>query len=165
MSVTSRFAIPLLSAGQAQKEFFHNEAVQALEILACPAVEEGPRQTPAPTPTTGACFIVGNTPTGAWAGKAGALACYTAGGWRFVSASEGMAAYVRSTSSWAIFRNGAWELGIVRGSSVIIDGKQVVGSRASAITAPGGGATVDAEARTAIDQILAALRQHGLIET
>lgn len=165
MSATVRFAIPLLSAGQAQKEFFHNEAIQTVETLACPAVEEEPRQTPPTAPATGECFIVGNTPTGAWAGKANALACYTAGGWRLVSAIEGMAVYVRSTSSWAIFRDGAWELGIVRGSSVIIDGNQVIGSRASGIAAPTGGATVDAEARTAIDQILGALRQHGLIDT
>jgi hypothetical protein len=48
---------------------------------------------------------------------------------------------------------------------VIIDGDQVIGSRVSAIAGPSGGATVDAEARTAIDQILGALRGHGLIDT
>jgi hypothetical protein len=41
----------------------------------------------------------------------------------------------------------------------------VVGSRATAIADPGGGSTVDSQARTAVGQILAALRQHGLIET
>ena len=83
----------------------------------------------------------------------------------FARSIEGIAAYVRSTSSWALFRNGVWELGTVRGSSVIIDGNQVVGPQAQGISAPAGGSTVDAEARTAIDQILGALRQHGLIET
>ena len=134
-------------------------------MLTSPVVEDGPVQAPPSTPAIGSCFIVGNMPTGAWAGKADAVACYTTGGWRFVSAIEGIAAYVRSTSSWAIFRNGTWELGIVRGSSVIIDGNQVIGSRASAIAAPSGGATVDTQARTAIDQILSALRGHGLIDS
>lgn len=165
MSATARLGIPLLSAGQAQKEFFHNEAIQILETLTCPAVEEGPRQIPPSAPTTGACFILGTAPTGAWAGKANALACYTQGGWRFVSAIEGMAAYIRSESIWAVFRSGGWELGKLRGSSVIVEGNQVVGSRAPAIAGPGGGSTVDAESRAAVDQILAALRQHGLIAT
>lgn len=41
----------------------------------------------------------------------------------------------------------------------------VVRPRADAIASPSGGTTVDAEARTSIDQVLATLRQHGLIET
>jgi hypothetical protein len=60
---------------------------------------------------------------------------------------------------------GSWELGKVRGSRVIVDGQQVVGSRASAISQPSGGSTIDSEARATIGQILTALRTHGLIET
>ena len=41
----------------------------------------------------------------------------------------------------------------------------VVRPRADAIASPSGGTTVDAEARSSIDQVLATLRQHGLIET
>jgi hypothetical protein len=52
----------------------------------------------------------------------------------------------------------------VRASSLLIDGQQVVGARAAAIAAPSGGSTVDAEARVAVEAILAAMRQHGLIE-
>jgi hypothetical protein len=37
--------------------------------------------------------------------------------------------------------------------------------RADAIPSPLGGTTIDAEARTSIDQILSTLRQHGLIDT
>jgi hypothetical protein len=62
------------------------------------------------------------------------------------------------------FRGGAWEIGLLRGDAVVIGGEQVIGSRAAAIADPAGGATVDNEARTAIDAILDALREHGLIE-
>jgi hypothetical protein len=55
-------------------------------------------------------------------------------------------------------------MGALRGTQLIIGGLQVVGSRRAAIPAPTGGTTVDLEARTAIDQILAALREHGLVE-
>lgn len=56
------------------------------------------------------------------------------------------------------------ELGFVRGSSLVLGGQQVVGTRLPPIATPSGGATTDVEARTAIAQILAALRQHGLID-
>jgi len=48
---------------------------------------------------------------------------------------------------------------------VIVGGNAVVGARQSAITNPTGGSTQDAEARTAIGNILSALRSHGLIAT
>jgi hypothetical protein len=44
-----------------------------------------------------------------------------------------------------------------------VDYEQVVGNRQAAISAPSGGSTVDAEARTAIGSILSAMRTHGLI--
>jgi len=64
-----------------------------------------------------------------------------------------------------VYRAGAWELGIVRGSNLVLGGVQVVGGQAAAIPNPTGGTTTDSEARTAVGQILAALRQHGLIAT
>jgi len=44
-----------------------------------------------------------------------------------------------------------------------VDGVKVVGNRQPAITAPSGGGTIDAQSRTAIGAILAALQAHGLI--
>jgi hypothetical protein len=108
---------------------------------------------------------VAASPTGAWAGKQNCLACYTLGGWRFVDPRDGLIAFVKSTSLWALFRSGVWELGSVRGSSLVLAGQQVVGARGAAIAAPAGGSTIDAESRSAIGQILTALRSHGLIET
>jgi len=50
-------------------------------------------------------------------------------------------------------------------SAIYINGVQVLDTQQSAISAPSGGGTVDAEARTAIGSILTALRNHGLIAT
>ena len=44
-----------------------------------------------------------------------------------------------------------------------VNGVKVVGTQGGAITDPVGGATIDAESRTAIGSILSALRAHGLI--
>lgn len=44
-----------------------------------------------------------------------------------------------------------------------VDGVKVVGSQGSAITDPTGGTVIDAQARTTLGLILAAMRAHGLI--
>ena len=165
MSSTPRLRVPFLSPGQAQKEFFHNEALQTLDILVAAAVEEPPRNSPPSAPAVGACYIVGSAPTGVWAGTAQNIAAFTSGGWRFTPPFEGLTAYVRSTATSAAYRAGAWEIGVLRGTNVVIGGQQVVGGRAGAIASASGGTTVDAQARSVIDQILGAMRQHGLIET
>lgn len=164
MSVSARFALPFLAAGQAQKELVHNESLQLLDLLVAAAVEEGPRTSPPATVAVGATYIVARGATDAWAGKDLCLAGYTAAGWKFVAPREGTVAYVASNSVWAVFHGGAWESGLLRGDQVVIGGDQVVGARGAAIVEPSGGPTVDAEARATIGQILTALRTHGLIE-
>jgi hypothetical protein len=152
-------------AGQAQKELFHNEALQLLDALVAGSVEEPPRNAPPASPTLGAGYIVGTVPTGEWASHANAVASYSSGGWRFQEPVEGMALLVRSTNVHAIYRQGAWELGTVRASSVAVGGQQVVGPRAAAIANPSAGTVIDTQARSAVNAILAALRTHGLIAT
>jgi hypothetical protein len=83
----------------------------------------------------------------------------------FARSLEGMAAYVKADSIWAVYRAGGWELGVLRGSAVDVGGQQVIASRAGAIASATGGITIDSEARAVLDQILEALRHHGLIET
>jgi hypothetical protein len=165
MSGSARLGLNFLSAGQAQKEFYHNEALQTLDLLTAAAIEEGPRNSPPATPLVGECYIVGDAPTDDWAGRSHCLAGYTSGGWRYVDPIDGMSAYVKATSTWANYRAGSWEVGTLRGAGLVIGGTQVVGSRLAAIAGPSGGSIVDPESRAAIDQILAALRQHGLIES
>ena len=150
MSASARLSLPFLSPGQAQKEFFHNEALQTLDLLVAPAVEEGPRDAPPASPNIGACYLVGASPSGDWVGKSMCIAGYTSGGWRLIQPTEGMTAYVKSTGQTATYREGAWE---------------IAGGQLAAIPGPSGGSNVDVEARAAIDQVLAALRHHGLIES
>lgn len=134
-----------------------------MDVLVGGAVEEPPRATPPTAPSPGDCFIVAEGATDAWLGQSQSIAAWTSGGWRFISPAEGMTLLERSSGTFATFRNGAWEPGILRGTSVLIGGEQVVGTRGAAIESPAGGAVVDVEARAALSAILDTMRQHGLI--
>ena len=70
---TPRLALPLLQPGQAQKEMGHNEALAALDLIVQPNVVAAGIDTPPTSPESGQCWIVGASPTGAWAGQAGKL--------------------------------------------------------------------------------------------
>lgn len=160
---TSRFALPLLQPGQAQKEMFHNDAIAALDMIVQPSAEAINVNTPPTTPESGQIWIVGSAPTGAWGGKVGQLACWNAAGWRFVPPVEGMLVWVIADALSARFAAGLWVLGEEVCANLVIDGDQVVGPRQSAIATPSGGAVIDAESRAALAAVLTALRAHGLI--
>lgn len=165
MAATPRLSLPFLAVGQAQKEFSHNESLQTLDVLVAGAVEDASRSAPPSTPQLGECHIVAEAATGEWAGKSQHVAAWTSGGWRYIAPIEGMTLHDRTSGASAAFVGGAWEIGIVRGASLVIGGQQVVGARAAGIEAPAGGTVVDVEARTTLDAILDTLRQHGLIDS
>lgn len=160
---STRLGLPLIAAGQAQKELSHNEALTLLDIAVQPVVVAVGIDTPPAAPVSGACWILGAAPTGAWSGHARALAGWTPGGWRFLGARDGMAAWSVADGAVTRFSAGSWTTGELRGTSLVLAGAAVVGPRRAAIPTPAGGATVDAEARAALAAILAALRGHGLI--
>lgn len=164
MAETPRLSLPFLTVGQAQKEFTHNESLQTLDILVSGAVDEPPRSTPPSTPALGACYIVADGATDAWAGKEQCVAAWTSGGWRFLSPRHGFVVYEHTSETWALYRDGGWEIGKLRGSALLINGQQLVGPRAAGIESPTGGSTIDTEARATIDLILGTLREHGLID-
>lgn len=141
---SARFDLPLLVAGQAQKEVTHNEALTFIDLALCPVVEAVGLNTVPPAPASGQAWIVGTAPTGTWLGSANALAGWTAGGWRFVQMPVGASVTVRSNGlKWR--RNSlAWVA-------------------SSAIALPTGGAIVDAECRAALSVVIDALIGHGLL--
>jgi hypothetical protein len=165
MEVTPRLALPTLIPGQAQKEFFHNEALQLLDCVVAAAIEEAARNDPPPSPMPGQAYLVGTAPEGDWSGFPDHLATFGTGGWRFVAPVAGLRLVDKSTGIVVAYGSTGWEAGVVRASQILVDGQQVVGARSGAILDPSGGTTADPEARLAIIAILSALRQHGLIST
>ncbi len=92
----------------------------------------------------GECWLIGEAPSDAWADHAGQLACWSSGDWLFAPPRSGMRLLNLSTGQLGLYRGGAW-------------------SFAAAPTAPSGGTTVDAEARAAIAELIAALADSGII--
>lgn len=160
---TPRWMLPLLVAGQAQKEYFHNEALVRIDALLHGRAQSADLTTPPATPTIGQCWIVATGASGAWAGQAGALACWTDGGWRFVSARAGLCIMVADRAHAMAHDGSMWRDAAVRGDGFFVEGQKIVGARQGAIATPAAGTTVDIEARAAISAILAAMQAHGLI--
>lgn len=140
-SETTNFSLPMLFAGQAQKEFFINQALAMIDGLLQLSVEES-QSAPPPNPTDGQCFRVLTPSSGDWTGKDDQLAIYLAGSWCFVTATNGMRIFDRAAKQFLVF-NTVW----------------------SAATEPGeplGGTVIDTEARTAINELIQTLRNTGV---
>ena len=104
---------------------------------------EGQQATPPTAPTPGECWIVDASPTDEWSGHEGSLAVYTQGGWVYANPSFGMLAFDKQQSQFRRY-DGSW-------------------SQATAPAQPQGGGVVDAEARTAINELINALRTIGIL--
>lgn len=141
-SATPRFAIPLLFAGQSQKEFSVNEA-HALADALLHAACEGEAASPPGTPIEGEAWLVASGATGDWAGEDGKLACRQMGNWLMTAPSDGMRLFDRSTGQMLLYRGG-WQ-------------------RPATPSLPSGGGVIDTEARTAIADLITALADAGVL--
>lgn len=163
-SMTPRLALPLLWAGQAQKEMSHNEALARIDLTLHGNILAAGTHTPPVDPEPGQCWILGSEPEGDWEGHAGEVAGWTEGGWRFFAPCPGMQLWMSEADGFAMFSGGGWTFGETHGR-LIVDGLQIIGPRLAAIAEPSGGMVVDAEARTTILAVLNAMREHGLVDT
>jgi hypothetical protein len=161
---TPRHGLPFILPGQSQKELFHNEALLAADALIHPAAETPPVAAPPPAPQHGQSWIVAAGASGEWSGRVHSLATWTGSGWRFAAPVPGMRVWIRSLALWVHWNGSVWSDGELRGSRMIVDGQQVVGSRQSEVPSPSGGTIIDAEARSAIVAVIVALKSHGLID-
>ena len=160
---TPRFDLPFILPGQAQKELFHNEALARLDALLHGAVEGAPTAQVPGEPQEGQSWIVATAAAGEWSGKDHHLAAWTGGGWRFIAPRMGMRLWNKAAGYWVHWTGASWSSGELPVARIHVDGQQVLAGRQPAIVTPSGGTTIDAEARTALGQIIATLMSHGLI--
>lgn len=163
MPETNRYALPFLSAGQAQKEITHNEALARLDVLMHLAVES--RCAPAPDqPPAGSAWIVPAGAGGDWQGHDGMVAALDDAGWLFITPRDGCVAFVRDEQSFVHFADGRWR-DAWPVSALTLAGRPILGGRATTVAAPSGGLMVDDEARRSLASLLTALQSLGLLAT
>jgi hypothetical protein len=137
-----RFALPLLFAGQSQKEMSFNEAILLVDFLLQPVIQ-GTTATVPSAPTPGQCWIITSGASGVFAARTNQIAAWSEGGWRFIVPIEGMRVYDRTRTGHRFYSGSVWRAPTMP-------------------SAPSGGAIVDAEARFAIIAIANVLREAGI---
>ena len=140
-NTSPRYGLPLLFAAQAQKEVCVNEAFALLDALLFCAIE-GIAAAPPAAPVDGTNWLVAVGGTGSWLGEDGKIACYQSGNWLFISPKDGVTLLNRATGQQILYF-GSWQTAV-------------------APAAPTGGATIDAQARSAIVSLIAALQTAGV---
>ncbi|MEH6701465.1 DUF2793 domain-containing protein [Parasphingorhabdus sp.] len=141
---TARLELPLLAAGQAHKELFHNAALARIDFLIHPVVQAIETDPTTITPVAGQSWLVGSGATDDWLDHDDQIAGWSGNGWQFFSPLPSMRVYIESADNFAIYRE-SWQLAIEVGSPVA-------------------GSFIDAEARGSIDSILTALEAHGILK-
>ena len=143
-SSSVRHALPLLFSGQSQKEFFVNEALVRIDSLLHPSIIDE-RADPPESPNDGDSYLIGNSATGEWAENDGKVAVWQGDQWIYVAPIEGMALKDVSTGQ-LLFSQGAWQ-------------------RPPDVAPASGGATIDTEARAAIESLISALQDYGILRS
>ena len=138
---TKRLSLPLLFSGQAQKEFFVNEAHALIDVLLHPMVE-GISAAPPASPAEAELWIAADNASGDWLGWDGHLCAFVGGAWRKIAPFNGFAAYDNSQGNWLHY-DSTWK-------------------NAAAPALPSGGGTVDIEARNTLAGLIESLREIGI---
>lgn len=149
MPQTPRLALPLIAAGQAQKDVTHNEALLALDRLVALVVVSDSEPAPPEAPDDGGTWIVPMVGVSTWGQAAGTLMHRQDGAWIAELPHDGQIALVASTGKLLV-QAGGWQM--VR-----------MVSPAAPIALPDGGSVIDSEARTALAAVLGVLQQHGFL--
>jgi hypothetical protein len=105
--ITANLKMPYILPSQAQKHVTHNEALQLIDAVVQLRIEDTLDEEPE-APEEGECYLVGDSPTGAWAGKADRLAFRQDGAWIFIEPLEGWRAWFRADGRQRYCTGAGW---------------------------------------------------------
>lgn len=104
-----RLGFTELTSGQAVPETTVNEMLRYAEQGAGHFIfKDRDLSAPPGSPADGDCYLVKATGTGSWAGKDGKIAFYMSTAWVFITAKEGMRAYVNDEDIEITFNGSTW---------------------------------------------------------
>ena len=140
-SATPTFALPLLFAGQAQKEFFINQSSSMIDSLMMKCIDNS-IASPPNEPVEGATYRIATSAQGDWSDHEDEVAIFVGGAWVYVPPFDGMTLFDRTLGAFLHYQSG-WQ------------------AAEEPIEATGG-STVDVEARQMINELVEALRKVGI---
>lgn len=161
MPESPRLALPLIAAGQSQKDVTHNEAVLALDRLVALTVVSRSLAAPPTSPATGACYIVPADGAAAWGQPEGRLLHWQGSAWLPVAPRDGQVVLVADEAVMLVYL-GSWQANWPV-AGLAIAGRAVLAADPATILPPMGGATIDIEARAALAALVVALQQQGIL--
>lgn len=140
-SSTPNIGLPLLIAGQAQKEFFLNQSLVIVDSLHRRSVIAS-QPAPPTNADEGDCFRITAPATQEWEGCEDHITIQIGGSWHFIAPREGMFMFDSAADQFLLYQSG-WRV-------------------ASTPAVPASGAVIDVEARAAISELIDALRDIGI---
>ncbi len=160
---TQRLGFPFIQVGQAQKDVTHNEALVRLDGLLHLTVASRSSDAPPISPIVDQYWIVGAAASGDWLAHENELARWTGSVWQFAQPVSGMVAWIEDEAIIAVYGAGIWYADFLPVHGLRIDGVEIFGVAPVAIAEPIGGSVIDAEVRDAFGQLIAYLRQQGIL--
>lgn len=108
-NITNRVNLPYILQSQSQKEVSHNDALNILDVLLHAVAQDVGLNTPPGSPAVGQCWVVGASPTGAWAGKASQIVqAADGGGWFFVAPFKRLRLWNEAADEYYVYDGAAW---------------------------------------------------------
>ena len=105
---SSRFGLPYIMPGQAQKHVTHNEAIRALDALLHISVQARNIGSPPEAPSEGESYLIGSAPIGEFADKADYIARFIEGAWMYYAPVQGLIVNVENEALCVIWRGDDW---------------------------------------------------------
>ena len=88
MTTSAILGIPYISGQQAQPDVTHNQAISLLQIMHAGGAITVGENTPPGSPDEGDVYVVGETPTGVWAGHENAIVGFFLSQWLFIPGND-----------------------------------------------------------------------------
>ncbi len=107
-TVTERNHLPYIMPSQAQKHVTYNATIQQLDITQNLSFLNRSQSAPPASPSSGDCYIVSTTPSGAFSNHAGAIAAYLDRHWQFFPTFSGMVGFDQMEQAPFIFDGNDW---------------------------------------------------------
>lgn len=162
MTSSAKLGVPFTNQNQSSPEVTHNEAILMMSAFQV-GVESIGLNTPPVSPSEGDCYIVGPSPSGAWAGRGNAIAISFLNGWRFVPGNdtsgaiipmgaeqEGLRAWDKSGNGQLYWSGSSWETTVSIPAEPMKFGQKSVSLNTTAIAVP---AAVDSTLATNSDYV------------